>query len=116
MFQSMHFNCEPILGGDLTHGTWKFPGWIGAAAAGLHHSNVRSEPYLQPTLQLATTQGPLFLLIDWLHFRAAPVAYRRSQARGRTRAAAAGLGHSHSSARSKLHLQSTPQLMAMPDS
>ena len=48
-------------------------------------------------------------------FRAAPVAYGGSQARGRVGATVAGLGHSHSHARSKPHLQPPPQLMAMPD-
>ena len=35
-------------------------GRIGAAAVGLRHShsNTRSEPHLQPTLQLATTPDP----------------------------------------------------------
>ena len=50
-----------------------------------------------------------------LHFRAAPVAYGRSQARGPVGAAGAGLHHSHSNARSKPCLQPTPQLMATPD-
>ena len=48
-------------------------------------------------------------------FRAAPVAYGSSQARGRIRAIAAGLHHSHSNTRSEPHLQPTPQLMATPD-
>ena len=45
-------------------------------------------------------------------FRAAPVAYGSSQARGQTgaRAVAAGLCHSH--ARSKPHLPTTPQFTA----
>ena len=47
--------------------------------------------------------------------RAASVAYGGSQARGLIGAVAAGLYHSHSYARSKEHLQSTPQLMATPD-
>ena len=45
--------------------------------------------------------GPFFLnvglfLFFFLPFRAAPVAYGGSQARGRIGATAAGLGHSHS--------------------
>ena len=48
-------------------------------------------------------------------FRAAPTVYRSSQARGRIRAVAASLHHSHSNARSKPHLQPTPQLMATPN-
>ena len=48
-------------------------------------------------------------------FRAAPVAYGGSQARGPIGAIAAGLHHSHSNSRSEPHLRPTPQLMAMPD-
>ena len=48
-------------------------------------------------------------------FRAASVAYGSSQTRGRIGATAASLGHSHSNARSKLHLEPTQQLVAMPD-
>ena len=48
-------------------------------------------------------------------FRAVPVAYGSSQARGRIEAEAAGLHHSHSNVESKPHLQATPQLMAIPD-
>ena len=48
-------------------------------------------------------------------FRAVPVAYRGSQARGVTGATAAGLRHSHSNAGSKPCLQPTPQLTATPD-
>ena len=47
--------------------------------------------------------------------RAAPAAYGGSQARGLIGAVAAGLGQSHSNTRSELRLQTTPQLMAMPD-
>ena len=55
------------------------------------------------------------LFFFFLVFRAALVANGGSQARGRIRAAAAGLHHSHISARSELHLQPTPQLMAVLD-
>ena len=48
-------------------------------------------------------------------FRALPVAYGSSQARGLIRAVAAGLRHSHSKARSELCLGPTPQLTAMLD-
>ena len=47
--------------------------------------------------------------------RAAPVAYGNSQARGQIGAVDAGLHHSHSNARSKPHLQPTPQLTATLD-
>ena len=49
-----------------------------------------------------------------LFFKASPAAYGASQARGQIRAAAAGLHHSHSNARSKPHLEPTPQLTAAP--
>ena len=48
-------------------------------------------------------------------FRATPMAYGGSQARGGIGGTAVGLGHSHSNARSKPHLQSTPQLKVTPD-
>ena len=50
-----------------------------------------------------------------LLFRATPVAYGGSQARGPTGPVAAGLSHSHSNAGSEPHLPPTPQLTAMPD-
>ena len=50
-----------------------------------------------------------------LLFRAAPVAYGSSWARGRTRAAAASLCHSHSNSRSEPCLQSAPQLMILEE-
>ena len=53
---------------------------------------------------------PLFFFF-FLVFRATPVAYRGSQARGRIGAAAAGLCHSYSNTRSKTCLLPTPQLM-----
>ena len=48
-------------------------------------------------------------------FRATPVAYGSSQARGQIRAIATSLFHSHSNSRSKLHLQPTPRLVTTPD-
>ena len=56
----------------------------------------------------------LFYFI-FLLFRATPMAYVSSQARGRIRATAAGLHHSHRKARSEPRLQPTPQLTAMLD-
>ena len=57
-----------------------------------------------------------FLFVCLLVFsRAAPTAYRGSQARDLIRAVATSLRQSHSNARSKLHLQPTPQLTATPD-
>ena len=57
-----------------------------------------------------TVLGKLLFL-----FRAAPVAYGSSWARGQIGAAVAGLCHSHDNAGSKLHLRPTLQLVAMPD-
>ena len=48
-------------------------------------------------------------------FRAAPMAYAGSQARGRIRTVASGLHHGHSNARSEPRLQTTPQLTATLD-
>ena len=48
-------------------------------------------------------------------FRAAPVAYGDSQARGQIGALAAGLHHSHSNVGSEPCLRPTLQLMAMLD-
>ena len=58
--------------------------------------------------------NPLPLTLFFL-FRATPVAYGSSQARGGIRAAAAGLHHSHSNIGSVPHLQPIPQLTATPD-
>ena len=54
---------------------------------------------------------------NWIFFffRAIPMTYGGSQARGQIGATAAGLCHSHSDAGSKLCLRPTPQLTAMPD-
>ena len=56
----------------------------------------------------------LFYFI-FLSFEGHTMAYGGSQARGLIVAVAAGLCQCHSNARSELHLQPTPQLMAMPD-
>ena len=57
------------------------------------------------------------IIIVIVIFRATPVAYVISQAKGQigALAAAAGLHHSASSAGTESCLQTTPQLMAMPD-
>ena len=54
-------------------------------------------------------------LITFFFFRATPVAYGSSQARGRIRAEPASLHHSHSSVGSEPLLQPTPLLTATPD-
>ena len=48
-------------------------------------------------------------------FRVTPMAQGSSQATGQIGATAAGPQHSHSNARSELHLQPTPMLMATLD-
>ena len=55
----------------------------------------------------------LFFIFIFLLFRATPVAYGCSQARGLIRVIAAGLRHSN--IRSELHLQPIPQRSATPD-
>ena len=47
-------------------------------------------------------------------FRAVPVAYGGSQARGQIGAVATSLCHSHSTTGSKVHLWPTPELTAVP--
>ena len=56
----------------------------------------------------------LFVCLFYL-FRATPMAYGSSQARGWIRMAVTGLHHSHSKARSELCLKPTPQLTGTPD-
>ena len=60
--------------------------------------------------------GGVFVLFCFLfYFRAEPVAYGSSRAKGWIGGAAADLHHSHSNARSELWLWLTPQLMATLD-
>ena len=56
-----------------------------------------------------------FVFFFFRVFRAVPMAYGGSQARGLTGAVAAGLCHSHSNAGSEPQLRPPPQLMAMLD-
>ena len=56
--------------------------------------------------------GKVFLFFFSFIFGSSPAAYGSSQARGQIRDAVASLHHSHSNARSELHLQTTPQLVA----
>ena len=56
----------------------------------------------------------MFTFFFFVFFRAAPMEYGGSQARGPIRATATGLHQSHSNAGSKPCLQPTPQLTAKP--
>ena len=56
-----------------------------------------------------------FFFFFFLLFRAIPVAYGGSQARGLIGAVAAGLHYGHSNGGSEPHLPPIPQLMAMTD-
>ena len=56
-----------------------------------------------------------FCCVFFLLFRATPMAYGGSQARGQIGATAPSLCHSHSNTGSELHLWCAPQLMAIPD-
>ena len=58
-------------------------------------------------------KGFFLFLFCFLLCRATLVAYGNSQARGQNGATAAS--HSHNNARFEMHLQPTPQLMAMLD-
>ena len=61
--------------------------------------------------------GPFIrsFLLSFFLFRAVPVAYGGSQARGQIGAIDSGLRHSHSNARSEPYLRPTAQLTATPD-
>ena len=56
-----------------------------------------------------------FFFVLSVFSRATPVAYGSSQASGLIRAVATSQHQSHSNTRSKLRLQTTPQLTATPD-
>ena len=56
-----------------------------------------------------------FFIFIFYVFRAAPMAYGSSQARGQIRVVAASLYHSHSNVGSEPRLRPTLQLMATPD-
>ena len=70
-----------------------------------------------PIIHIVDFPSEIFfcLFFFFAYFRAAPVAYGHSHARGLIGAVAAGLCHSHSNSGSELHLRPTPQLKAMPD-
>ena len=55
------FLCVSFRAKPTAYRSFQAGGWIGAAAAGLHHShsNTRSKPHLWPTPQLMATPDPL---------------------------------------------------------
>ena len=71
--------------------------------------------FIMKCSQLQSSNTRFWFGLVFCLFRAAPAAYRGSQARGQIRATAAGLYHSHSNARSESHLRPTLQLTATPD-
>ena len=66
-------------------------------------------------LPYPTSVPQLNFFVIFVLFRAAPMVYGGSQARGPIGAVVASLHQSHSNARSEPLLQPTPQLTAMPD-
>ena len=66
-----------------------------------------------PMVYVKDNSKRVITIIIILHFRATPLAYRGSQARGPIGATVASLPHSHSNMGSQLHLQPTPELMAL---
>ena len=70
--------------------------------------------FIMPSVCHLVSLAKPFLFFAFCFFRAAPMAYVSSQARGRIGTAAAGLHHRHST-RSELHLRPTSQLTALPD-
>ena len=72
-----------------------------------------------PIFKKATKFGFILCFYFYIYlfslFRATPLAYGGSQARGPIGAVAASLCQSHSNSGSELHLQTTPQLTAMLD-
>ena len=75
----------------------------------------RNNNYHVPSAPSHKMKGYFFFFCLFFLFRAAPVAYGCSQARGRIGAVATHLHHSHSSRGSELRLWPTPQLTTMPD-
>ena len=78
------------------------------------HPWAASPQFPSPWLRLSVSVN-FYIFIYFCLFRAAPMAYGGSQARGLIGAVEASLHHSHSNAGSTVHLRPTPQLMATPD-
>ena len=69
---------------------------------------------IQSCMLLTDCLAKYIHILSFVFFRAAPVAYGDSQARGLIGAVAASLRHSHSNVRSEPPLCPTPQLTATP--
>ena len=79
----------------------------------LWRGGLERSPYAKHIKNTAAVVTEVFFF--FLLFRADPVAYGGSQARGPIGAEAASLHHSHKNVRSEPCLRPTPQLMATPD-
>ena len=90
----LHHRCSNT--GSLSHCPW-----------------ARDWPHASTATCCTTVRTPRIFF--FLHFRAIPMAYGSSQARGQIRAAAAGLHHSHSNSGPEPHLWPTPQLTSTLD-
>ena len=73
-------------------------------AWGLNLHPGAAEMLLIPLCHIGNVNKSMFFVVAVLLFRAVPVAYGVSQARGLIRVRAAGLNHSHSNTRSEPHL------------
>ena len=104
---------------DCPHGIWKFLGQGSNLSWSCDLCHSRSNAGSLTTAPGWGSRCFLFVcfvgLFYFLLFRAPPMAYGGSQARGQVRATTAGLLHSHSNAGSEPPLRPTPQLKAMPD-
>ena len=105
---------------ESTHPRRRLEPILSRKRVSVHHSPLQELPCLPGESQTwrsdvtATHTGSFFFFFFFL-FRASPLAFGSSQARGQIGTAATGLCHNHSTSRSELQLQPTLQLMATPD-
>ena len=95
-------------GRDRTATSWFLVGFV-------NHCATTGTPNILNFLFFIIFRSNTYFIFIFLLFRATPVSHGSSQARGLIRAVAASLHHRHSNARSKPHLQPTPQLTETPD-
>ena len=91
------------------------------AALASHRRTAISSRWTEKQRSVFRRDSPFsfFFFFFWLFvclfvFKATPVAYGSSQARGRIRAVGPGLHHSHSNVGSELRLRPTPQFTGTP--